>query len=184
MWSQRLCPLCNRRQFSVNYTFYSIQSTTLNTLFEYNVRIRTSLRGGYKYFLELHNNRCVQYFTDCFSAYMPTLPDKTELWAFQWFHSGFFPFFLKIPIFFDFHSLVSGASLHVFHHWQRLFGLHDHNSELWWSVLHVLSLSGDWAGGWKRESLQILDFQGLASLRPVWCLGWWLLAKFLRICKL
>ena len=34
---------------------------------------------GYGYLLELHNYRCVQYFTDCFSAYMPTLPDKIEL---------------------------------------------------------------------------------------------------------
>ena len=39
----------------------------------------SSLCGGYGYFLELHNNRCVQYFTDCFSAYMPTLQDKIEL---------------------------------------------------------------------------------------------------------
>ena len=28
---------------------------------------KNALHGVYGYFLELHNNRCVQYFTDCFS---------------------------------------------------------------------------------------------------------------------
>ena len=55
----------------------------------------------------------------------PNLLDKIKLWAFLCFNLEFIPFSPKIWIFFI-HSLVSGAFLHVFHHWQRLFRHYNH----------------------------------------------------------
>ena len=51
--------------------------------------------------------------------------------------------FLQKFEFFLIHSLVSGAFLHVFYHWQRWIHHYNHKSELWWFVprvrLHVMS---------------------------------------------
>ena len=72
----------------------------------------------------------------------PNFPDKIELWAFLCFNlkiSHFLPKFKFSLI----HSSVSGAFLHVFNDWERLFHQYNHKSELWWSVprvrLHIMS---------------------------------------------
>ena len=124
----------------------------------------------------------------------PHLPDKIIFWAFLCLSLTFSPL-LAQNVNFSFsksqvRSTVSGALLHLFSHWQRLFLASKRLSRILivctsckisYNVLshsHIyrggvggwggsLNFRGGRGGEWKRESLQILDLQRLASLLSI-----------------
>ena len=79
------------------------------------------------------------------------LQDKIEYWAFLSFN-------LELT------NLVSGAFLHIFHHWQRSFHHYNQKGKLWWSVPHVrLHIQGFNSGPGTGKIDQLWMWLSLAS---------------------
>ena len=80
-----------------------------------------------------------QLLVSCTGHQISHIKSSYEIFfALIWNLSHFLPKFEFSVI----HSSVSGAFLHVFHHWQTSFHHYNHKGELWRSVPHVRIYSG------------------------------------------